>query len=79
MADGQGTAPGGNELIKDPKVDIDGPMATLWAYYTFSRGGETQINHCGVDLFVLRKGGDGWKIFHVSDTRRTEGCTPIAK
>jgi ketosteroid isomerase-like protein len=76
---GKGTGPGGNEQIKDPKVMVDGPMASLWAYYTLTRGGETQINHCGVDAFLLRKGPDGWKIFHVADTRRTEGCTPITK
>jgi hypothetical protein len=71
---GKGTGPGGDERIKDPKVQIDAPMASLWAYYTFTRGGETQINHCGVDAFLLRKGPDGWKIFHVADTHRTEGC-----
>lgn len=76
---GKGTGPGGNEQIKDPKVQINGPMASLWAYFTFTRGGETQINHCGVDAFLLRKGPDGWKIFNIADTHRTEGCTPIAK
>ena len=74
---GKGTGPGGNEQIKDPKVQIDIPLATLWAYFTFKRGGQTQIDHCGVDLFVLRKGTDGWKIFQVADTHRTEGCAPI--
>ncbi len=76
---GKGTGPGGNEQIKDPKVEIDGPMASLWTYYTLTRGGETQINHCGVDAFLLQKGGDGWKIFHVADTSRNDGCTPITK
>ena len=76
---GKGTGPGGDERIKDPKVQIDSPMASLWAYFTYTRGGETQINHCGVDLFLLRKGPDGWKIFDIADTHRTEGCTPIPK
>jgi hypothetical protein len=76
---GSGTGPGGDERIKDPKVQIDLPMASLWAYFTYTRGGETKINHCGVDLFLLRKGPDGWKVFNVADTHRTEGCTPIAK
>jgi len=74
-----GTGPGGNELIQDPKIHIDGPMASLWAYFTYSRGGQTAIDHCGVDSFLLRKGPDGWKIFHIADTHRTEGCTPIGK
>jgi len=72
-----GTGPGGNEQIKDPKVAIDGPMASVWTYYTFTPGGKTAIDHCGVDAFLLRKGPDGWKIFHISDTSRSEGCTPI--
>jgi hypothetical protein len=72
---GSGTGPGANEQIKDPKVSIDGPMASLWAYYTLTRDGK--LNHCGVDLFLLRHGADGWRIYYVSDTRRTEGCTPI--
>jgi ketosteroid isomerase-like protein len=74
---GKGTGPGGDEQIKDPKVQIDGPLASLWTYYTFTPGGETKINHCGVDAFLLRKGPDGWKIFHIVDTSRSEGCTPI--
>jgi hypothetical protein len=74
---GKGTGPGGNEQIKDPKVQIDGPLASVWTYYTYTPGGQTQVNHCGTDSFLLRKGTDGWKIFHLADTSRNEGCTPI--
>lgn len=70
-----GTGPGGDEQIKDTKIQIDGPMASVWTYYTFTPGGKTAIDHCGVDAFLLRKGSDGWKIFHISDTSRNEGCT----
>jgi hypothetical protein len=76
---GKGTGPGGMEVIKDPKVQSDGSMASLWAYFTYTRGGETQINHCGIDEFLLRKGPDGWKVFYVADTHRTQGCEPITK
>jgi hypothetical protein len=76
---GSGTGPGGNEVIKDPKVQSDGEMASLWAYFTFTRGGETAINHCGIDEFLLRKGPDGWKVFYVADTHRTQNCAPITK
>jgi hypothetical protein len=74
---GKGTGPGGNEQIKDPKVQIDGPLASVWTYYTYTPGGQTQVNHCGTDSFLLRKGPDGWKIFHLADTSRSEGCAPI--
>ena len=73
-----GTGPGGDEQIKNPKIQIDGPMASVWTYYTFTPGGKTAIDHCGVDAFLLRKGSDGWKIFHISDTSRSEGCTAIS-
>ena len=75
---GNGSGPGNDEQIENPKVQVDGQLASLWAYFTLVRGGETRINHCGIDSFLLRKGPDGWKVFHVSDTHRTEGCTPIA-
>jgi hypothetical protein len=76
---GKGTGPGGTEVIKAPKVLTDGSMASLWAYFTYTRGGETQINHCGIDEFLLRKGPDGWKVFYIADTHRTQGCAPITK
>jgi hypothetical protein len=73
---GGGTGVPGDERIKDPKIQIDGPFASLWAYFTFSRGG--QIDHCGVDLFLLRKGPTGgWKVFYVADTHRTQPCPAI--
>ena len=74
---GAGSRPGGDEQIKNPKVEIDGNLASVWTYYTFTPGGKSQIDHCGVDSFLLRKGSDGWKIFHISDTSRNDGCTPI--
>lgn len=74
---GAGTGPGGDERIKDPKIQIDGPLASVWTYYTFTPGGKTQLDHCGVDAFLLRKGADGWKIFHIADSSRNEGCVPI--
>jgi hypothetical protein len=76
---GQGTGSGGDEQIAKPKVEVDGGLASLWAYYTYTPGGQTKVDHCGVDAFLLRKGSDGWKIFHISDTSRNEGCTPVKK
>ncbi len=76
---GKGTGPGGDERMRDPKVRLDGPMASLWAYYNYTKGGESKIDHCGIDAFLFRKGPDGWKIYNVSGTIRTTGCTPISK
>ena len=61
-----------DERIWDAEVEVDGPLATAWMKYAFYAG-ET-FSHCGVDAFQLFKGEDGWKIFHIADTRRQEGC-----
>jgi hypothetical protein len=61
-----------DERIWDAGVEVDGPLATAWMKYAFYAG-ET-FSHCGVDAFQLFKGQDGWKIFHIADTRRQEGC-----
>lgn len=76
---GKGTGPGGDERMQNPKIQIDGPMASLWAYYTYTEGGQTKIDHCGIDTFLFRKGPDGWKIFSLAGTIRKTDCTPVPK
>lgn len=61
-----------DERIWDSEIRIDGPLATVWTPYAFYAG--EQFSHCGVDAFQLFRSADGWKIFHVADTRRREGC-----
>ena len=63
-----------NERISNPRVHIDGPLASVWADYTFHAG--DTFSHCGVDHFLLVKDDTGaWKILELSDTRRTDGCS----
>ena len=76
---GKGTGPGNDERIEAPKVQIDEQLASLWAYFTLSLPGETKIDRCGVNVFLLRKAPDGWKIFQIAATSRTEGCRAIGK
>jgi hypothetical protein len=76
---GKGTGPGNDERIEKPTVQIDDPLASLWAYFTLTRAGETKIDRCGTNLFLLRKGPDGWKVFQIAATSRTEGCRAIVK
>ena len=76
---GKGAGPGNDERIETPKVQIAAPLASLWAYYTLTRPGETSIDRCGVNVFLLRKGPDGWKLFQIAATSRTEGCRAIGK
>jgi hypothetical protein len=76
---GKGTGPGNDERIETPKVQIDEQLASLWAYFTLTRPRDTGIDACGVNMFLLRKGPDGWKIFQIAATSRTEGCRAIVK
>lgn len=61
-----------NEQIWSYDIRIDGLLASAWTEYTFFLG--DQLSHCGVNAFQLFKGADGWKISHITDTRRREGC-----
>jgi hypothetical protein len=60
------------EEIWNVKVQIDGDFAQLWCDYAFYI--DKTFSHCGVDAFHLHKGKDGWKIFHLADTRRKQDC-----
>jgi len=62
-----------DERIWNTKILIDGGIAQVWTEYAFYRGQE--FSHCGVDAFHLVKEASGqWKIVHLMDTRRKEGC-----
>ncbi len=61
-----------DERIYDVKIQVDGPMATVWAPYKFYLG--EKFSHCGVNAFTLIKTESGWKIAGITDTRRKEGC-----
>jgi ketosteroid isomerase-like protein len=63
-----------DERIRDTEVRVDGNLAMVWTPYDFFVG--SRHSHCGVDLFILGKTADGWKILDVADTRRREGCKP---
>ena len=76
---GKGTGPGNDERIETPKVQIDEQLGSLWAYYTLTRPGETRFDACGFNMFLLRKGADGWKIFQIAATSRREGCRAIVE
>jgi hypothetical protein len=60
------------EEIWNLSVRLDGDLAQVWCDYGLFVG--NKFSHCGVDAFHLHKGKDGWKIFHLADTRRRENC-----
>jgi hypothetical protein len=63
-----------DERIKNPVVQVDGGLASVWAEYSFYVG--ERFSHCGVDTFHLVRTAEGWRIIDLADTRRMEGCLP---
>ena len=59
-------------VIWGEKVLVDGNLAMVWCDYAFYAG--NNFSHCGVDAFMLNKDEEGWKIFHLTDTRRRANC-----
>jgi hypothetical protein len=60
------------EEIWNTKIFVDDDLAQVWCDYALYVG--NKFHHCGVDAIQLHKSGEGWKIFHLADTRRTAGC-----
>ena len=66
-----------DERIANPVVRVDGSLAMVWVDYTFYASDKK--SHCGVDVFQLVKGAQGWTIETLVDTRRREGCPELPK
>jgi hypothetical protein len=69
---GQPGGPVYDEPIRNPRVQVDGDLATVWAEYQVRQQGT--VSHCGFDAFHLARLNGRWKILNVSDTFRREGC-----
>lgn len=61
-----------DEKIWDTEIRIDGNLAQVWTKYAFFL--DDKFSHCGVDAFLFTKTKDGWKIYHLTDTRQRKGC-----
>ncbi len=66
------TGPTFEELIRNPVVQVDGDLATVWVEYQVLLNGS--LSHCGTDAFHLIRVGERWKLLNVSDTFRQQGC-----
>lgn len=64
-----------DEQIADVQIRVDDNIATVWNRYVFYIG--DRLDHCGVDAFTMVRTTEGWKVLHVADTQRTEGCEPL--
>jgi hypothetical protein len=61
-----------DERLLDYRVQIDGNLAHVWTPYEFWFNGK--FIHCGANSFTLAKTPQGWKIVHLIDSRRQQGC-----
>ena len=61
-----------DERITFEQVLIDANLASVWTPYRFYVG--SKFSHCGYNSFQLIKLAEGWKIAHIIDTRRKDGC-----
>ena len=63
-----------DERIWNVHISVDGRLASAWMEFAFFLG--DQMSHCGVNSMQLYRTEEGWKIFHLADTRRPPTCEP---
>jgi hypothetical protein len=61
-----------DERIGPPEIRIDDHLATVFTPYAFYYNGN--LSHCGVNVFLLARVGEDWRIVGLADTRRRQGC-----
>lgn len=61
------------ERMWDPRVEVAGDIAALWAPYDFRIG--ARFSHCGHDAVQLVRTPTGWKISAITYTVITTGCS----
>ncbi len=57
-------------VVRD--VIVDDNLVTVVTPYTFTYEGN--FSHCGVNVFLIARHGEEWKIAGLADTRRRGGC-----
>ena len=61
-----------DEQIFDVVVQVEGPLANVWAPFTIAIDGE--MKSCGVNHFTLVKLEGSWKVAYLIDTHTPEKC-----
>jgi hypothetical protein len=61
-----------DEQVTVRDVIVDDNLVTVVTPYTFTYQGN--FSHCGVDVFLIARQGEDWKIAGLADTRRRSGC-----
>jgi ketosteroid isomerase-like protein len=61
-----------DEQIFDVTINVEGPLATVWAPFTIAIDGV--MKSCGINHFTLVKTDGGWKVAYLIDTHTPEKC-----
>jgi hypothetical protein len=74
------TTPGGAgdpfmERYWNPKVEVRGDLAQVWAPYELRDNGK--VVHCGIDAFDLVKIGGAWRVGNLMFTMEPDACDEI--
>ena len=68
-----GAEPGAfDEKIGPAEIRIDDNLATVFTPYAFHYNGN--LSHCGVNVFLIARVCEDWRIVGLADTRRKQGC-----
>ena len=62
------------ERMWEPTVLVRGGVAMVWTPYDFHLNGS--FSHCGIDVFTLLKGEEGWQVTGITYNVVREGCQP---
>jgi hypothetical protein len=62
------------ERMWSPTVHVQDLVAMVWTPYDFHLNGE--FSHCGIDVFTMLKGAEGWQVASITYNVVREGCPP---
>jgi len=62
------------ERMWDPTVLVQDRVAVVWTPYDFHLNGS--FSHCGIDVFTLLKGEEGWQVTGITYNVVREECPP---
>ncbi len=61
-----------DERLGPAEIKIHDNLATVFTPYAFYL--KEQLSHCGVNVFLIARTGNEWKIVGLADTRRRQDC-----
>lgn len=62
------------ERMWNPTVLVQDRVAVVWTPYDFHLNGA--FSHCGIDVFTLLNGAEGWQVNGITYNVVREGCDP---